>query len=424
LHIFSDKFLGVPSGWHKILEGNFLVGENSTGKSSFGKLVQIIWSHEFSMNFLPDELASNTNDIRDFWSKLSGNIGVNSSFTIGYFRESSAKRERFAKLITYSHDNLELYVKKVSVLEGDQIFKVFYASDNLVRTAVKLEADKVSTAKKLFLEAHLKPQRNRQIQFRKTGTNRVPGPLIASLLYHPIDKASDDSYSFKSPLIRGRGNVHAFGPVRSKPERIYFVGNDVFDSEGKFAAAKLHSLLSKGKIYNSLKKFGSASGLYDDIKIKDLSRQLGRRAFTVSFEKSGRDFFADELGFGLSQIMPLITDTLNQNKNSLLIIQQPELHLHPKAQAAFGDVLFQFLKHGRRFIVETHSDFIIDRFRVNLSKDKRKKKPSSQVLFFSSAKSKNEVSKIKILNNGSFENPPKKYRQFFLKEQFRVFDAL
>ena len=50
----------------------------------------------------------------------------------------------------------------------------------------------------------------------------------------------------------------------------------------------------------------------------------------------------------------------------MFLLQQPEVHLHPQAQAALGTLFCQVAAGGRQLIIETHSDYIIDRVRMDV----------------------------------------------------------
>lgn len=81
-------------------------------------------------------------------------------------------------------------------------------------------------------------------------------------------------------------------------------------------------------------------------------------------------------------------------------------------------MLFDAATTGSKFLVETHSDFIVDRFRQQVSLKKLDK--SSQVLFFERKKDKNVVRMIPILENGQYsEKQPKSFRDFFYNEALK-----
>ena len=106
-----------------------------------------------------------------------------------------------------------------------------------------------------------------------------------------------------------------------------------------------------------------------------------------------------------------------RGKSTWYAIQQPEVHLHPKAQAAFGELILQLsIVDDKSFIVETHSDFTIDRFRTALRKSQ--KSVSSGILYFERKSGKNSAHRIEINSDGELVGKlPKGYRDFFIKEE-------
>lgn len=76
-----------------------------------------------------------------------------------------------------------------------------------------------------------------------------------------------------------------------------------------------------------------------------------------------------DVGFGVSQILPVLTHGLLSDTDSLLIFEQPEIHLHPRAQARLGELLVCLARTGRRIIIETHSDHLINRLRRVVAED-------------------------------------------------------
>ncbi|MNR43956.1 hypothetical protein D3C85_1626350 [compost metagenome] len=112
------------------------------------------------------------------------------------------------------------------------------------------------------------------------------------------------------------------------------------------------------------------------------------------------------------------------SNNSCFAIQQPEVHLHPRAQAAFGSFLFNStINDKNQFIVETHSDFTINRFRYDLLKNKSKRKINSKVLFFERNEDGNSIVDIKIDSSGSYaDDTPDSYRDFFIDEELKLLE--
>ena len=73
------------------------------------------------------------------------------------------------------------------------------------------------------------------------------------------------------------------------------------------------------------------------------------------------------LGVGVSQVLPAIVMGLLAPKDSVLIFEQPEVHLHPKVQSVLGDFFLAIVQCGKQCIVETHSEHLINRIRRRIA---------------------------------------------------------
>jgi predicted ATPase len=118
-----------------------------------------------------------------------------------------------------------------------------------------------------------------------------------------------------------------------------------------------------------------------------------------------------ETGFGLSYTLPLITALLVpvEEKESVLLLENPEGHLHPKGQAAMGELIALVASAGKQVVCETHSDHVINSIRVAV-KEKKLKKEDVTILFFDKIQSDTEphtrVIPIKIDKNGTLSDYP------------------
>lgn len=82
------------------------------------------------------------------------------------------------------------------------------------------------------------------------------------------------------------------------------------------------------------------------------------------------------LGTGTSFIISILIMCLASQEGDVLIIENPELHLHPKAQSALTDFLIHIASHNRQLFIETHSDHVFNAIRVAIAQDEH-----SQQLF-------------------------------------------
>lgn len=68
-----------------------------------------------------------------------------------------------------------------------------------------------------------------------------------------------------------------------------------------------------------------------------------------------------DVGFGVSQIFPIILEGLRMPKGGRILLEQPEIHLHPALQMKLADYFIALAKSGKNFVIETHSDHIVNR---------------------------------------------------------------
>jgi predicted ATPase len=124
-----------------------------------------------------------------------------------------------------------------------------------------------------------------------------------------------------------------------------------------------------------------------------------------------------ETGFGLSYTLPVITASLMpaNGGESLLLLENPEGHLHPRGQAAMGELLSLAASAGKQIICETHSDHIINSVRAAI-KEKKISNKQVVILFFEAVPSDTEphskITPIVMDSNGS----PDAYPDHFLDE--------
>jgi hypothetical protein len=212
----------------------------------------------------------------------------------------------------------------------------------------------------------------------------------------------------------------SIAPIRTKPRRTYDEYTLEFSSEGDHTPYLIRQLKRGRKTRQGLDKylsaFGRDSGLFKSIDL----REFGRRPdspFALEATLGTTPLGLQNVGYGVSQSLPVVVELFARPKGTHFAIQQPEVHLHPRAQAALGDVFFRLaVDDGKVFFIETHSDFTIDRFRLNYRK--AKKRPDAQVLFFERNGKGNRVTPLVFTENGEYpEEQPTSFRDFFLKEQ-------
>jgi len=104
------------------------------------------------------------------------------------------------------------------------------------------------------------------------------------------------------------------------------------------------------------------------LKIRAVSRvEFNTASLSFAFQQGKeltQEFKPQNVGFGLSYVLPVITSILSASKGDLLIIENPESHLHPAGQAAIGKLCALAAKNGVQLIIESHSDHFLNGVRV------------------------------------------------------------
>ena len=90
---------------------------------------------------------------------------------------------------------------------------------------------------------------------------------------------------------------------------------------------------------------------------------------TVRQSAVSRDLDLTAVGVGVSQTLPVIVACLLADPGSLVILEQPELHLHPAVQQRLADFFVACVESGRQLLVETHSEYLVSRLRLHIAQD-------------------------------------------------------
>lgn len=219
----------------------------------------------------------------------------------------------------------------------------------------------------------------------------------------------------------------AIAPLRSEPQRVYSFSQSIpsqSDPVGANVPTKIARAAKSNKprwkvLSSTLTKFGLESGLFESLEVKSL---VGKSLFPFSIMVRMRNGVVSniaDVGYGVSQMLPLIFELISAPKFSLFLIQQPEVHLHPKAQAQFASLMTELSSDSRQFVVETHSDFMLDRLKYEVTQKSIAKEDVS-IVFFDNLGDEVVVHQLDVGDDGLPIDPPESYRQFFLEELNKV----
>jgi hypothetical protein len=217
---------------------------------------------------------------------------------------------------------------------------------------------------------------------------------------------------------------YAFAPIRTRPQRTYDPVVRHADPEGAHVPMLLATVAPRDPqtletLINSLDAFGVLSGLFSGIAVRRLGDGEGD-PFQIQVKLGGQAVNLIDVGYGVSQILPIVVDCLRGVKGRTFLLQQPEVHLHPRAQAELGSFLGVLAKaQSKRFVIETHSDYLVDRIRMDIRDGKGLRPEDVSLLYFERSNGSARIHRIELDRSGNLVNPPPGYRSFFLDEERR-----
>ena len=134
-------------------------------------------------------------------------------------------------------------------------------------------------------------------------------------------------------------------------------------------------------------------------------------------------FRPKNVGFGLSYVLPVIIALVSIKNDKLIILENPESHIHPRGQAELGKLIALASANGAQCIVETHSDHILNGIRVAV-KEKLIDKQHVSISYFERVTQKEEqftkLTDIKVDENGELSDYPQNFLDEWSNQLFKL----
>jgi predicted ATPase len=370
-------------------------GANSSGKSSIGQflmmLKQTMESSDRRAVFFPGD--------------------INSAVQLGSYQEMVYQRNLKNRIIFNYEWDLSSQLKFKDALSGksytaDQIeFRGAVGSEDEFSRKIHVEQLKyiLSGNSENILSIGMGRTAGKKHQYRveaeKYPLKRNPGRV-----WHP--GAPVRFYGFTDEVVAHHQNaafvqnlnlqheilfksLFYLGPLRTKTDRLYSWSGITpagvgYSGENTVAAI----LASRGRKINfgykkatkplerivaeSLKRMG----LIEDFKVNAISKK--RQDYEVKLRTKGSKDWVDlpDVGFGISQVLPVLVQCFYAPPGSIILMEQPEIHLHPSAQSALADVMIDVInsrEDGKdrniQLIIETHSEHFLRRLQRRIAEN-------------------------------------------------------
>lgn len=201
-------------------------------------------------------------------------------------------------------------------------------------------------------------------EFAAMGKPATDIPIIYSSLN------LDTFFSWASSLLKEYlRRIIYIGPLREYPERVYSYSGNIPSNVGKSGKYTPDILMKKPELVNKVNDWFARFKIGYKLNVDSLKRNLF--ALTLSDARTGYEVSPKDVGFGIGQLLPIIVQgVLAEDK--IMLIEQPEIHIHPRLQAEFGSFVAEVASrtdkkpnlvndegYGNQFIIETHSEHLI-----------------------------------------------------------------
>ena len=296
-----------------------LVGKNSSGKSSITRLLPVL-AKSMSGQLKKSTILLDTDGVSlgvSYQSLCHNGNSIGLSFGLKYT------------------DDVEIVVDLIANQKDEIQITKYTVSNKISKSELRLDVD--------------------HINYYETKSGKVYLASDFSGFIHKKfleDLGIDMDFSF---------NVDYIGPLRSEPERTsYYTGAELSDNVGFKGANAYQLLCADDFLVNRVSKW-----FEDNFNNCHLQVVPGgeKGAYLIQMNKpDNKDYWvniADE-GMGMSQVLPIIVRCIHPVKDSIVVVEQPELHLHPAAHESIAKLFATTSKlNNQRYVVETHSENIL-----------------------------------------------------------------
>ena len=268
---------------------------------------------------------------------------------------------------------------------------------------------------------------------RQTGR---PWPLNEPLRFYGFPDeviAHYQNTAFTSDLVlemeRMLQSIFYVGPLREYPKRLYLWSGEVPDHVGMRGDRAIEAILAAGpRRFNWRPKQHTKTlpelvagrlkdmGLINSFRIEPLGEHRKEYEVLVKTHARAPEVKLTDVGFGVSPVLPVIVECLYVPRRSIVIFEQPEIHLHPRVQADLADLFVDAVRARQdgeardcQFIVESHSEHFLRRLQRRIAEGELSAHDAA-LYFVDGTREAARIEELDVDRFGSIRNWP---RDFF-----------
>lgn len=204
--------------------------------------------------------------------------------------------------------------------------------------------------------------------------------------YQSVEFTSDLTLALENQL----STLNYLGPLRQRPVRLYRWSGEEVGDVGWSGERTVEALLagrdrriSRGPRmrYQSLQvvvaRWLKELGVIESFSVSAIGAGRDEYEVRVRTAKGTREVLLTDVGFGVSQVLPVVVESFYMEPGSTVIMEQPEIHLHPSVQAGLADLFIEAIgsqengrPRGTQFIIESHSEHMLRRLLRRIAEGK------------------------------------------------------
>jgi predicted ATPase len=238
---------------------------------------------------------------------------------------------------------------------------------------------------------------------------------------------------------RALDQIYHLGPLRAYPERRYIWGEETPDDVGTRGENTVPMLLAHRatRVYKGNKGEGILikaetriaewlirMRLVESFRTERISDSLPDYRVLVRRRKDSPEVPITDVGFGVSQILPVLVLCYTVPFGSTLILEQPEIHLHPSVQAVLADVFIDVIcRRGLQIIVESHSEHLLRRIQRRIAENTMNAGDTALYFCDTDAHGVSYADKLQFDDFGQITNWPKDFFGDLMGDVISTLDA-
>lgn len=400
------------SGWFKLAPLTCLVGRNSSGKSSVLSAIlllkQSLEQEAMGSARTPLTLSGPYCDLGNYSDVVHDHdesSEISLSFSIGLTDLVQAASERDVPFVDLGVPHAPAPRRlgyfgrwadpRLLPKKGEVVARLTFSADEPLGPSLsRCEIAVANTGTASFVRTAGRERRQHWRVYTTLLPRQSLGLRPAARSFFPLIDIRSSSYNHSAPRTKHRIRVFVaacqltfrflqdslllssvIGPFRTPPERRYAFGGFGASRGGPSGEQAVNLLITEAllrprgqrHLHTAVSFWIKHLKLATSFDVRDIAKRLN--LFEVDIRGAGRNTRANlaDVGFGISQVLPVLVQGLLMRRGGIYLVQQPEIHLHPDAQAGLADFFIYLASYGVITVVETHSEYLLLRLRRRLA---------------------------------------------------------